>query len=424
MKKILLAFFIFCAIVSKAQIYTPMKGTQITYLKVDSGFAVTFRDTVIGRGVNRPGLIVCRPQDSLFYGYNGVSWHLLGDTSSAISLKVDSVTVSGDTLYYWINGASVGWVLPTAGWKIDGNTGISPTEFIGTLDAADLIFKVDNIESGKLTTDGKTSFGHFSLAFLAGATAIGYLAEADALNSTALGHNAQASADSGTAIGVGANSVGQNAIALGDSVNAKVGIRTGSPAYPLDVRGQVRIKDGSEGAAKVFTSDANGVGTWTTASGSTNNPIGSGYKIAVNVNAASIKSLSQKYGIVLDSATTGEIGIKLDSATVFPVIRTYIKDTVQKIIDYLTMDSVTQFATFSSYAKTVFVKDTLRGGTFQPYSGTDTADNYMVFSDALSRKWMRFVQDGTLNARWFKFKALDMVRATWATSKVCVRRVT
>lgn len=68
--------------------------------------------------------------------------------------------------------------------------------------------------------------------------------------------------------------------------------------------------------------------------GSTNNPIGSGYKIAVGANAASIKSLFANYGIVLDSATAGQIGVKLDSATAYGKVRTTIADSLVKVVKY------------------------------------------------------------------------------------------
>lgn len=60
--------------------------------------------------------------------------------------------------------------------------------------------------------------------------------------------------------------------------------------------------------------------------GNTNSNIGSGYRLAVP-NTNNIKTLGQKYGIILDSATSNEIGIKFDSATVFPQIRATITST-------------------------------------------------------------------------------------------------
>lgn len=61
-------------------------------------------------------------------------------------------------------------------------------------------------------------------------------------------------------------------------------------------------------------------------SGSTNTSIGSGYKVAVDATN-NIKSLSAKYGIIIDSATTGEVGIKYDSATANTHIRASIAPT-------------------------------------------------------------------------------------------------
>ena len=98
---------------------------------------------------------------------------------------------------------------------------------------------------------------------------------------------------------------------------------------------------------------------------------------------------------------TGGGGGGVDS----PYVKNQINDSLVKILDYITLDSIGDFATFAGYTNSVSIRDTLRGGIFNIYSGTDTADNYMVCEDALGRKWQRFVQDGVLNARWFKFKS-------------------
>ena len=102
---------------SSAVAYTPMTaaGYQFKYQKSDSGMAMPFRDTSIGRGTIRPGPMVLNSQDSLPYFYNGVYWKPFFLDSAGfqaqINLKVDSVTVAGDSLFYWVNGTGYGQVI-------------------------------------------------------------------------------------------------------------------------------------------------------------------------------------------------------------------------------------------------------------------------------------------------------------------------
>ena len=79
-------------------------------------------------------------------------------------------------------------------------------------------------------------------------------------SSTAIGPRAEAAADSSTAIGAGASINVNQGVGLGDTNRALVGIRTGFPEYPLDIKGQVRIKDGTQGIGKVLVdTDGNGL---------------------------------------------------------------------------------------------------------------------------------------------------------------------
>lgn len=116
MKKFLVIIILLISVGAKAQ-YTPMSafGYQMKYLKVDSGFALPMRDTSIGRGTTRPGLMVINTQDTLPYYFNGQRWKpVYVDSSGVIQLintKVDSVTVNGNTLFYWIGGLGYGATL-------------------------------------------------------------------------------------------------------------------------------------------------------------------------------------------------------------------------------------------------------------------------------------------------------------------------
>lgn len=60
--------------------------------------------------------------------------------------------------------------------------------------------------------------------------------------------------------------------------SGNVGIGTMSPGAKLEVAGQMKITGGSPGAGKVLTSDANGLASWQTLSGSGGGGI-SGYEI-------------------------------------------------------------------------------------------------------------------------------------------------
>ena len=69
----------------------------------------------------------------------------------------------------------------------------------------------------------------------------------DLTNATALGYNAKVSTS--------------NSLVLG-ATNVNVGIGTDAPSSKLDVKGQVRIEDGTQQAGYVLTSDANGFASW------------------------------------------------------------------------------------------------------------------------------------------------------------------
>lgn len=190
--------------------YTPMdaKGYQFKHIKADSGLIVPRQAGTlsIGSAPNIGGQIKFNTDDSLFYGYNGSVWAPLAiDSSGIIELlnnKVDSVTVEGDSLFYWKVGVAYGEIFPptasvdsitrtegvdsiyywrsgsvyavkdsvgTGGstdttslsnrinqkWSKGGDTGTTPgTDFIGTTDATDLVIKANNAEQIRLLSTG------------------------------------------------------------------------------------------------------------------------------------------------------------------------------------------------------------------------------------------------------------------------------
>lgn len=164
----------------------------------------------------------------------------------------------------------------TSGWLLTGNSGTTAgTNFIGTTDNIDLVFKVNNVESGRLNLYNlSASYGYNSVAAYK-STAMGYgastgtgtesvaigqassssyrsialgseaatsssnsvalgQASTAAYQATALGSTASATGNNSTAIGFGATTSQANALILGNS-SAQVGIGTSTPGYALDV---------------------------------------------------------------------------------------------------------------------------------------------------------------------------------------------
>ena len=207
-------------------------------------------------------------------------------------------------------------------WSLNGNSGtLAAKSFIGTTDNAPLVFKVANIQAGKIdgtlnnaylgsysglansTGYSDAGFGASALAAnttgygntgigaqAEGSNTTGYLntgignqaltSNTNGYQNTAIGAQALLSNSSGTnntAIGyyadvaagnltnataIGANTIAgaSNTVILGNGAN--VGIGTSTPSNKLDVRGSIKMVDGNQAAGRVMTSDANGVGSW------------------------------------------------------------------------------------------------------------------------------------------------------------------
>jgi hypothetical protein len=232
--------------------------------------------------------------------------------------------------YYYNSGTTLApnWIRLFAGsaagteWKLLGNAGtVATTNFLGTTDAVDLVFRTNNTEKMRVMSGGNVGIGTdapVSLFQLSGAhsTTQMRLTLPSALNGGLTGEsNLQFWISEpcvtweGAGLGVNVNNaylggaacaggipmpritsnLGQafirfetnggnmrfytidNSTALGgiDSrermsilANGNIGIATTAPTQKLDIDGQIRIRQGNPGVGKVLTSDANGTATW------------------------------------------------------------------------------------------------------------------------------------------------------------------
>ncbi len=180
-------------------------------------------------------------------------------------------------------------------WLTSGNSNTNSGSFIGTTDNQPLVFRTNNSEKLRITTNGNVGIGTSnptaqlevsgSLRFTgAGVPGAGKVLTSDA-DGYATWQTISGGGSSGTWLISGNsdtdenNFIGTNTnqpfIVRTNSIerlrvasNGNVGIGTNSPTAQLHVAGSVRFSGaGTPGAGKVLTSDANGNATWQTPSG-------------------------------------------------------------------------------------------------------------------------------------------------------------
>ena len=176
---------------------------------------------------------------------------------------------------------TLSWAAPSGGWAVAGNAGTTPgTDFVGTTDVKDLVFKTNSVENMRITAAGNVGIGtnNPGLKF--------EVLHNDADGGIILNHANAGNAKSEIrfsqngverwAIGNDFDRLGQQNFYIWDNDNAKprffidptgkVGIGNFTPAAPpsaqLEVAGAVKIVDGTQAAGRVLTSDVNGLASW------------------------------------------------------------------------------------------------------------------------------------------------------------------
>ncbi|MCX8524756.1 hypothetical protein OF897_12620 [Chryseobacterium formosus] len=188
------------------------------------------------------GIGTTTPDNSSILHLNSTNKGLL-ITSVAITSATDNTTISSPAtglliwnngtggfspagFYYWNNsqwnilstGNSTSGGGATGGWTTNGNSGsgsgANTTMYFGTSSQDDLVFKVNNVNAGRLGVNNSASFGTGSSA-AQNATAIGYNSSASAYQSQAFGMNSKATANESTALGFNSQADGYQSLAMG-----------------------------------------------------------------------------------------------------------------------------------------------------------------------------------------------------------------
>ena len=141
-------------------------------------------------------------------------------------------TIKADTALYSQGSADA--------WKLTGNDLPDTTQFIGTTNLQPLAIKTNGVERILIRSNGFVGINEH--------TPLGMLqVRGNGVDSTGYGFGVM-------------NDTGHVSIAVRN--DGLIGMGTIFPQTKLDVRGKVKIADGTEGLGKVLTSDATGIASW------------------------------------------------------------------------------------------------------------------------------------------------------------------
>jgi hypothetical protein len=354
MKKIIISFFISVSVLfvfsqNKQSIGSPntliwSKGG----LKSDSGLITSRRDTLNHPYKDSVGALTVSPQDGFLYYRDINKWNKIKsgniDTTdiSFFSSKVRGLLSSSNSLLTYNNSTGVfglGFTTTDTArwsnmWSLNGNTGTNPaSHFIGTTDNQDVVFRANNVASGRIGITSNTAFGYSANPSNTGTsnTAIGnqsLASNATGSNNASLGlgslfTNTTGSNNTGIGtISLSSNTTGSNNVAAGYS--SLLSNATGNANAAIGVNALSGNTQGSNNTAAGFNSlSSNGSGihnagfgnaALTNNTGSYNTALGS---LALQSNTIGTNNIALGYNSNANG-TTGSYNMTIGSGVNVP----------------------------------------------------------------------------------------------------------
>jgi len=330
--------------------FTANAQTQaIRTLKVDDGTNSTPQnsDALIDMQSGTRGLLLPRVQLTSTAAAAPLATH----TAGMVVYNTVSAGSAGTAVtpgYYYNDGTQ--WVRQGGGsnnnWALSGNAGTAATtDFIGTSDAMDFATKTNGTERLRITSDGKLLVG------------------------------------TSTSLTGGSNTIVQ--------------INNGT------VNGALQIVDGTQGAGKILTSDANGVATWTTG----NNSL---WTLSGN---SGITANNAAYGTSLTAGTGNWLGT-INSADL--ILAANNKEGLRINSAQQVLIGTTTVPTGGTTAK-VIIDNGTTNGALQIKDGTQGAGKYLTSDANGVATWTELTPSSYDATSWTTLKSASGAITTWTT---------